>query len=78
MPDWLETLLAKYKCEGVPKVQESVLTLTLNIDGKLPTPLQANPDTIGKVSCYVSFMVMGAIPTGEGAEQTGATRSFAG
>ena len=70
MPDWLETLLAKYKCEGVPKVQESVSNLTLNIDGKPPTPLQANPDTIGKVSCYVSFMVMGAIPTGEGAEQT--------
>lgn len=70
MPDWLDTLLDKYKREGMPKLQASVANLTLNKDGKQPTSQQSNPDTIGKISGFLSCMVMGAIPTAEGKEQT--------
>jgi hypothetical protein len=62
MPDWLETVLAKYKAEGAPLVRAAVENRTINKDGKDATPLQANPDTIGKLSCFLSFMVCGAIP----------------
>lgn len=70
MPDWLETILEKYKSEGVPMIARSVENGTLNKDGKVPSSLQVNPDTVGKICCFMSFMVVGHIPVAEGKEQS--------
>ena len=66
MPQWLELLLEKYKTEGVPKVLRAISSNTINKDGSRPNATQSNPETIGKFSAFLSWIVVGELPFGEG------------
>ena len=69
MPDWLEVLLDKYKKEGIPKVLSAIANKTFNKDGSAPNSMQSNPETIGKISVFFSWAVVGKISTEDQAQQ---------